>query len=393
MRGSSIGFPLVCALAYAGGVVCYLPLLGILLPLKVARIAGDERFGLLALILMAGAVAAGGAAVLFGWLSDRSHNRGGDRRRWIVAGFAGTLASFVAVAVAQTPLGLAVAIVGFQVTLNAMLAPMMALFAEEVSEQQIGLVTGLFAAGPPLASLVSLALASSPLTGEPARLAVIGLGAATCLVPLLFAHGEARPAVAVTRGPPRQRRDLAIAGVARLLVQVAGAVLFADLVYLIGEPGEASGAAVGRTAMLMLLANVIPLPIAVVLGRWSDRIGVRKPFLGVAAGLAVLGLAEMIVASHWPGRALGFLIFSAGWGSFLPLQVSRILQLLPDPARRGRDLGVVNLANTIPVLIGQGLAWALATPRDTAALLLTLAALTAIGGLISVAGREHRGSD
>lgn len=387
----AIGFPAACALAYAGGVACYLPLLSILLPLKVAQIAGEQRFGVLAVVLMSGAVAAGGAGIVFGWLSDRSHVRGGDRRRWIVAGLAATLASFAVVAAAHTPLGIAVAIVTFQIAVNAMLAPMMALFAEEVSAQQTGLATGLFAAGPPLASLLSLLLAASWLAAETTRLAVIGLAATTCLLPLL-ATGRRLPVTPPETGRPGQpRRDLAIAWVARLLVQVAGAVLFADLVYLLEEPGDAPGSgAVARIGTLIILANLAPLPVAVVCGRWSDRIARRKPFLLVTAGLAALGLAAMAGASEGTGRAAGFLLFATGWGSFLPLQVGYIMRLLPDPARRGRDLGIVNLANTVPVLIGQGLAWGLATPRHMGGLLLTLAALTAAGGLITLAARGSR---
>ena len=66
------------------------------------------------------------------------------------------------------------------------------------------------------------------------------------------------------------------------------------------------------------------------------------------------------------------------------------MQLLPDPRHRGRDLGLINLTNTLPALIGPLLTWALATPHDFRAVMLTLAGLTLLGGLLVPAIRHRR---
>ena len=66
------------------------------------------------------------------------------------------------------------------------------------------------------------------------------------------------------------------------------------------------------------------------------------------------------------------------------------MQLLPTPAHRGRDLGLLNLTNTLPALLGPLLAWMLATPRDFSAVLLVLAALTLAGGLAMLGVRSRR---
>lgn len=397
-RFPSIGFPLVCGLAYAGGVIAYLPLLTLLLPIQVARVAGTERFAVLAVVLAIGAVAAGGANILFGWLSDRSRRLGGGRRRWMAAGLAATLASFAVVPLARTPWTIAAAIAAFQVAVNALLAPMMALVAEEMPEELMGLATGLFAAGPPLASLLSLGLAASLFGGEGDRLAAIGAVAALCFLPLLLtrpapaAGGSAAPTPSVGPAPSPSRRNLVLAWFARLLVQVAGAVLFADLLYLMEEPvGDGAGSAtVARLGTLLIVANLAPLPLAVLFGRWSDRVARRKPFLAATVLLAAAGLVVMAAASSWTGRGAGFLLFSIGWGAFLPLQVGFIMRLLPNPERRGRDLGLVNLSNTLPMLVGQGLAWLMAAPHHAGPLLLTLAAIVLAGGatMIGVRGRR-----
>ncbi len=51
------------ALAHAGAVIGYLPLLSLLLPLKVARLAGEARIGWLTVAIIAGAQAASRATL------------------------------------------------------------------------------------------------------------------------------------------------------------------------------------------------------------------------------------------------------------------------------------------------------------------------------------------
>ena len=75
---------------------------------------------------------------------------------------------------------------------------------------------------------------------------------------------------------------------------------------------------------------------------------------------------------------------------FLALHAAFAMQLLPTPAHRGRDLGLLNLTNTLPALLGPLLAWMLATPRDFSAVLLVLAALTLAGGLAMLGVRSRR---
>ncbi|WP_457349649.1 MFS transporter [Sphingomonas sp. UYP23] len=152
----------------------------------------------------------------------------------------------------------------------------------------------------------------------------------------------------------------------------------------------ARGGVPAQVGGLIFMANLVPLPLALVFGRWSDRSGRRKPFLMAAVALDVAGLVVMGGASDLTAAAIGFCLFSSGWTTFLTLQIGFVMQLLPNPRRRGRDLGLINLSNTVPVLIGPALAWWLATPRSFATLFFALAALSLLGGLamLGVTGRK-----
>jgi hypothetical protein len=104
--------------------------------------------------------------------------------------------------------------------------------------------------------------------------------------------------------------------------------------------------------------------------------------------VGAVGLASMALAkTPWQGAA-AFCLFSAGSAVFLSLNATFAMQLLPRSDRRGRDLGLVNLANTLPAMIGTLLVWRLATPDDFTNVLLAFAALTVAGALAILAVRE-----
>ena len=389
----SFGFLLLYAIANAGGVIGFLPLLTLLLPMKIEAVAGDGRIGVITATVIAGSTAAGLSNILFGWLSDRSVARGGGRRRWVAAGLVGTAISYACIAFAPTPGAIILATVVFQAALNAMLNPLVAIMADEIPDAQKGLTGGLNALANPVASAVMAILVSMSTLGESSRLAIVVIVFFGCITPLLVARSVAVPIVDRPRAAMSAlRRDLIAAWASRLLVQVAGVVLQLYLLYYfesIAPNGPNDGLA-PNIGHLLTVSFVVALPIAVLVGRLSDRIDRRKPFLLAAAGLAALGLLGMAFATDWTSGAIAFGIYSVGSGIFLPLQAAFSMQLLPDPHHRGRDLGLLNLTNTLPSLLGPLLTWSLATPRDFRTLMLTLVVLTLCGGVAILGVRGRR---
>ena len=170
-RWRSVGLLAAVALANIGGVIAYLPLLTLLLPIKVDVIAGDARIGVLTAAVIAGSLAASGSNIVFGWLGDRAVERGRGRRAGMATGLAATIASYALVAIAATPVALVLAIVVFQIAVNALLSPLFALMAEEVPDRDKGVAGGLLALGNPVASAFSAAVVATLVLGENGRLA------------------------------------------------------------------------------------------------------------------------------------------------------------------------------------------------------------------------------
>ena len=73
---------LLFALANAGGVVAYAPLLTLLLPARILLVAGQSHVHWMGAAILFGALVASASNIGFGWLSDVI----GTRRSWVAAG-------------------------------------------------------------------------------------------------------------------------------------------------------------------------------------------------------------------------------------------------------------------------------------------------------------------
>ena len=393
VRRADTRFLLLYALANAGGVAAYLPFLTLLLPVRMAAAAGEARVEWLAAAAFAGAVSASLANIGWGWASDVV----GTRRTWVAAGLALTVLSYGGLAAAATPAGIVAAVVAYQAALNMMLGPLGAWAADRVPDARKGLLGGLLGAGPPVGALAGMAATQPALGGADARLAAVCAIVAALTLPLLLARDaratvEPTPNVSPTR-PPMRRRDMSLLWLSRLLVQVAGNLLFAFLLYyfqsLPGRPVDEAG--VARLGAAVMVAAAL---LALALGRASDRVGARRPFLvgaalGMGAGLGIMASAQGFGGAGQGWAVAGYALFGCGLTVFLSLHSAYAMQMLRSPRRRGRDLGLFNLANTLPALLAPLLTVALVPAYGFRGVLVVLALLAAAAAALVAAARAE----
>lgn len=345
---------LAYALANAGGVLAYLPFLTLLLPLKVEALVGPARVAVLSVILIGGAVAASIGNILVGMVIDRSYARGGGRRGWIVLGAAALTVSYALVLAARSPVMLFAAVVVFQLALNVMLSPIGAVMVDEVPDGQKGLAGGLLAFAQPMAMMAAVALVGLYEWGEGAAYLVVSLGVALLVLPLLLAG--ARP-VSMTQGEAQSsmsRADLVWVGLSRLMLMTANSILAGVLVYYFESLSGAvtAGTVARRVGMVSMLANAAAVPVAVSIGALSADGRRRKLFVMIAAVLAGGALCMMLLTHSWQWAALGYGLFVCALQLYASQHSAIVAQALRRPEHRARDLGLQNLANTIPAVIG-----------------------------------------
>lgn len=363
------------ALAWAGSTIAYVPFLTLLLPMHVGGLAGADAVRWLAATTFLGAIAASACNIVFGWLSDLV----GKRRPFVLAGL---LLSSVMLQIAPrtgTLLSLMAVIALWQVGLNMMLGPLSAWAGDQVPDGRKGLLGGLLAFAPASGALAGALATLGKAFSLETRFAVVGLIIALCVLPLVILGKDG---VVQTGARPVEGSDVArrvLKGMAtrmwlaRLLVQISEASLFAFFYLWLRavDPGLADSA----IARVLLTAMVIGALVALVAGGRADRTGQPVTPLILASVGAALGLVAMALASGRDGAIAGYILFGLSTSAFLALHSAHTLRVLPDSARRGRDLGLFNLTNTIPSLAMPALTLALVPGLGFDALFAVLALL------------------
>jgi MFS family permease len=372
--------------------MAYVPFLTILLPGRITQLAGTADVQTLGYVTFCGAIAASLGGIGFGWLSDRT----GNRRGWILTGLLLTIALLLMVPLADDIWTLVALIVAWQLTLNMMLGPLAAWAGDCVPDEQKGLLGGLLAFSPALGALSGWLVTWPGLVTAEQRLVVIALLVASAVLPVLlfgrphaFPDLTAPPVRAVGEQSARPTGPAVRMWLARLLVQIAEAALFAYLYFWFRSIDPNMGDF--EKVRLFSFALTFAIPIALLSGYWADRN--NRPFLPlmISAAVSATGMIGMAFAAGLDAAKASYLVFGVATTVFLSLHSSQTLRILPRSDRRGRDLGIFNLTNTVPSLIMPWLTISLVPGFGFDALFLLLAGLTGIAVLLlATMPRSHQ---
>jgi MFS family permease len=341
----------------------------VLLAQQAEAIDEESKKQILSLVLGLGAATSVICNPVFGAFSDRTTLRMGRRLPWVIGGAAGGALSLLVLSVADSVVVMAIGWCGVQATLNAMLAAVTATVPDQVPVDNRGRIGGILAIAQTLGVIGGAGIASatgSIAVGYTVTAAVLVL----CTIPwCLDARDtpllpEERPAAfdrgAFLRGfwvSPRQHPDFAWAWITRFLVNLCNALGLLYLLYYMQDVlGFARDDAAGRVFVLTAIYGVVVMATAVGSGVWSDRSGKRKVFViwsGVVMGFATLLLA---VAQSWPAAVVAAALMGVGYGIYVSVDFALITQVLPGAADRGKDLGVINIANALPQVFAPFLA-------------------------------------
>jgi len=349
-------------LAFMGAHVAFMPFLMLLLPRRVAMIGGGEH--LLSQLVLLGGVTASIANIIAGHASDSAMLRQGNRRRTIAAGLLALIVCYGFLAIADGPLSLGLGVVGFQIAVNLLFSPMGPLIADYIPDARKGRIAGFLNCGLPVATgVVSIVAWAAPFDGASGFAITAGLVLFSVL-PLLVLWPFRPVASAVEEGgriAVFPARNIVLAWGARCLLQL-GATLLTSYLYPYVDSLLRAGhlvvalhtdAAVG---WMSLWAGLAACGGAVISGHWSDMLADRRKLMVSAALLAALALTFLAAVPNWPGLVLAYALFHFALAAFFAVEAAFVAEMAASSARRGRLLGVMNLANTLPAILTASLA-------------------------------------
>ncbi len=396
------GFLFVLGFAAIGAAMANLVPLVLTLSLKATVIDPQNATSVLSIAVAVGSVFALVAFPALGRLSDRTTSRLGRRRPFLLAGALLMVVGAVVLAVAaSTPvlaLGAVLTAVGFSASMMVCTAVIPDQFAPDRRgpaaalvglSLPLGAVTGLFIAQLLAPNLVLMILVPAAIgaLGSLALVAVLRDRRITAAERPVF---DWRQFLTTFWVSPRQSPNYAWAWWSRMLVFLGVAAVqayqaFYLIVVLAFSPAEVAGAVFLSTLVLTAVALLFA-PLA---GKLSDVVGRRKPFVIGAALIFGVGLALASVAQTFPAFLVAMGVIGLGQGVYFAVDIALVTLVLPDPANPAKDLGIMNLANSLPPAIVPaiaplvlGLGATAAQPQNFTALFLFGAIAGLLGALL-----------
>ncbi|NEB80805.1 MFS transporter, partial [Streptomyces sp. SID14478] len=187
---------------------------------------------------------------------------------------------------------------------------------------------------------------------------------------------------------PRRYPDLGWAWLTRFLINLGNSLVLLYLFYYLRDRLHYADPDAG-VLILTAVNGVTLLATVVVGGAWSDRVGRRKPFVLWSGVLMAVATAVLSGWQTWPGAVVAAAVLGVGFGVFTSVDFALMTDVLPTALDRGKDLGVINIANSLPQVAAPALAAPLVNQLGGYRVLYLVAAGVGLAGAILV--RRIRG--
>ncbi|MBO3748014.1 MFS transporter [Streptosporangiaceae bacterium NEAU-GS5] len=355
------------SLANLGLWMGYFGPLQVLLPDQIADIAPGGKEAALAWVTGVGAAAAMIFNPIAGALSDRTVSRRGRRHPWTLIGALAGGGALIFLAFQGNVVAVAIGWCLVQAGLNAMQASLSAGVPDHVPVRQRGEVSGLIGIPQSLGIVLGVVLVTMVATTTKSGYLLIGALVPLCALPFVLTTPD--PPLPVEHRPslagfwrrfwisPRRHPDFAWAWLTRFLMQLGNAIAVLYLLYFLTDAVGYERLFPGKKASDGLLILIIIYTVAVILttvlaGVISDRLNRRKALVTVSGIISAVPAAMLAFWPTWPVVQVGAIIMGVGYGIYLSVDNALVTQVLPAAVGRAKDLGVINIANSGPQVLG-----------------------------------------
>lgn len=343
----------------------------ILLPQQITETFGEQdKVANLALASTIGAFAAMVAQPIAGQISDRTRSRYGRRAPWIVIGALAGALSLVGLAFANSLVGIIIAWTLVQICYNFAQGPLSAVMPDRVPIKRRGTFAALAGIGLMVGALGGQ-IVGSLFFHSIALGYVLFAVLAVVVLSLFVVLNPDHPSTEMTPEPfsvaeflktfwvnPIAFPDFFWAFTGRLLLYtgyftVTGYQLFLLTDYFGVENPERVIPLLGLLSLVGILVSTI------VSGPLSDKVGRRKPFVFGSAALVSIAFLLPWLRQDLTAWMIMTFVAGFGFGMFQAVDQALMSEVLPSAKSFAKDLGVVNIAATLPQTLAPGVAGAI----------------------------------
>lgn len=335
--------------------------LQVLLGLQAAEFSPGHKEATLGLVTGAGAAVNTIVTPIFGALSDRTSFRMGRRLPWVIGGAVSGAASLLLLAYAPN---IAVMVLGWclvQCCLHGSLAALTAAIPDLVPSGQRGTVSGFWGATQTLGIVTGTAVAALA-GGIQAAYWVLAALVLVCVVPYVLrsndihlpkSHREPFTLRSFLAGfwiNPQEFPDFGWAWLTRFLINTANALGVGYLLYFLTDAVGRENPAGDLFILTALYASCLVVT-TILAGIWSDRLGRRRMFVSISGAIQSVAAITLASTPTWTGALIGAVLLGSAFGVYTSVDFALITQVLPKAANRAKDLGVINIAGSLPQVL------------------------------------------
>lgn len=359
-----LGFGLLLALL--GWLVPYLGVNSTLLPAKIQEIAPNNKVEVIALLATVAMIVATVANIIEGAMSDRTVSRFGKRNPWIICGLITTLICFFFLTRVTTVKGIIINWALFQISLNFMVAPLVAFIADMTPPKYRGSISAFWGVGMNLGTPVGTLIASHYITSVSSGIYIFMIFEVIFTISGLLLIGEKSNQNSHTKKLSGKEliesfifpihgeiRDFYLAVFGKLLFVSAQYLVTGYQLYIfVDYMGLSSTNATRNLSIMSIILLVMGVAFGILGGPLSDKFHSLK--LLVALSTVAMGIGVMLPAianSPWT-MFLYAALSGAAMGLYNSVDQALNVAVLPNPDNTAKDLGIVNLANSIGQIVG-----------------------------------------
>lgn len=364
---------------------------------QAQQIDPDGKVQALGIISAVSALAAMLAQPIIGVLSDRTRSRFGSRRPWILFGGMIGATALITAGLAPSIAWLTIAVVFVQFGFNALGGPLTAILPDRVPVSFRGRYSTLAGLGGLIGSVTGGIIGASFVSNI--QLGYTCFAGILLLVVVLFVttvpdednRGKAREPFSLTAFlkafwvSPVRYPDFFWGFLGRFLIFGANALPSTYGLYILQDyVGLPTEQAIQIAPLLGLAALPTILISTLIAGPLSDRLGRRKPIVLISGLIIVLAAIVPLLSPTVPALIIGGVLIGLGFGAFIAVDQALMSQVLPDKEKYGTDLGVLNIAATLPGVVGPAVAGAIILTFGSYSALYITVAVVGLAGALAV---------